>query len=367
MKILLVADSPHLFLRKYIQGACAAFNELGQTPLVLCTPPACFDSDIEGQIVTDAAFHDWCRSKSPQRFTRAFELAKQLGAQRVHICFFNDADALWRSIDAQLPPSIELSISIFGLGAFRDSAYEAAYHKLIARRVIAKTLLHSNNPEIAKMGAATMGLLDAGRVHYLHDPIYDDPRLFKHKKNVAREQLGIDPDKKIVLYYGTFPKKKGADLLLETARHSADRNTCFLFAGSLSASDSGCLTKGDFDLPNVRLDDRVIDEADTGLYFCSADLIALPYRRFYELDTSGVFVQSCLARRPMVVPNFAPFRQTVDRFRLGGTFRCDDACDLGRGIRALLDDAAPDAQRGFDEYIASLSSWTDFASAILGT
>lgn len=364
MKILLVADSSHLFLKKYLQGACAAIKDAGHEPLVLWASEELLGNDLNDVLVHDAAFRDLSDRRSPERFRKAFNVAEHLGVERIHVCFLNDSSALLESVGAVSLPAIPLSVSIFGLGAFRDSAYEAAYNRLVARRIITKTLIHSNNPAVTRNGAIAMGLLDASPVQYLYDPIYDDPGNFVHAKDAARQRLGIETGAKVVLYYGTFPHKKGADLLLEAARDCANQKISFLFAGSLSANN-GFLTRKDFALANVRLDDCIIDEADTGLYFCSADLIALPYRRFYELDTSGVFVQSCLAHRPMVVPNFAPFSQTVAEFELGVTFRCEDSYDLGTRIQSFLGDTSPEKVRGFDRYLASHSTWADFTSAVI--
>ena len=366
MRVLLVADGPHFFLKKYLQSACFALKSAGHTPLALWASEQGLGPGLDEALVDHAEFRDQARHGSMERLATALSIAASVGADHVHLCFFNDPGALLHAArlgQASLPP---ITVSIFGLGVFRESGYEAAYNRLIADRVIVKTLLHSNNPGVAAAGARAMGLLDQGPVRYLHDPIYDDPAHFTHAKVTARARLGIDAATQVVLYYGTFPSKKGADLLLEAASHCTDPKICFLFAGSLSSS-AGSLTPERFALPNVRLDDRVIDEVDTGFYFCAADLIALPYRRYYEFDTSGVFVQSCLARRRMLVPNFSPFRDTVNTFDLGGTFRCEDSVDLATRVMEALSGTPTEGGEGFGEYIATLSTWADFASAILET
>lgn len=367
MKLILVADGSQFFLPKYLHGAWGALRELGHEPLILAPAVDGIDKGMLKSIIVDEPFADLCRARSVQRFARMQEVARQSGADRVHLCFVDDMAALAAGLkDKEAASAPRLSISVFGLGSFRSDAYEAAYNALVFRNAISRTLLHSNHPDVARSSASAMGVLCNGSVRYLHDPIYDRPEYFSSDKRRARIALGIDPNTRVVLYFGTFPCKKGADLLLRAARHCQSRDLCFLFAGSLATAGNDYLTRADFDQPNVRLDDRIVEEDEAGIYFRSADWIALPYRRFYECDTSGVFVQSCLAHRPMIVPNFTPFRQIVEQYRLGMPFRCNDEWDLARTIDKAVEDSASASVEGrFDTYLAIHSTWADFAYALV--
>ncbi|CAN7376066.1 glycosyltransferase [Trinickia sp. LjRoot230] len=366
MRLMLAADGSQFFLSKYLHHVWAALRAMGHEPLILAPAVAGLDDRMSENVIADECFADLCRSRSTQRFARMLEISRQSRAERVHLCFVDDVSALAAGIgDLREDSPPRLSISVFGLGAFRNDAYEAAYNELVFRGAVALTLMHSNHPDVACSSARAMGVLNNGAVRYLHDPIYDSPDLFSHEKYAARMSLGIGAEEKIVLYFGTFPRKKGADLLIRAAHHCKTREVRFLFAGSLATAESGYLGRADFDWPNVRLDDRIVDEEDAGLYFRSADWIVLPYRRFYECDTSGVFVQSCLAHRPMIVPNFAPFRETVEQYGLGVSFRCNDEWDLARTIDKAIGDPTTRAGGRFDAYLASHSTWDDFARALV--
>jgi hypothetical protein len=56
---------------------------------------------------------------------KVFNVAQYLGVERIHVCFFHDSSALLESVGAISLPAIPSSVSIFGLGAFRDSASKA--------------------------------------------------------------------------------------------------------------------------------------------------------------------------------------------------------------------------------------------------
>jgi glycosyltransferase involved in cell wall biosynthesis len=366
MKILIVSERSTSFLDRYIFNLTKALNDTGVGVLLLSGEA--FEHQLPNLTVTSsAAFTELSKTLDEHRYLEVFHVAKQAQIDHIHFCFFVDPQRLYLAL--QTNPTVlnlRFSYSIFGLAEYlRKKIYRNFHEKLLNSDLIKTILIHSDYPDVARATAQREHILDSPKVNFVHDPIYDEPLFFTTKQIEARKRLGLPEDRKIVLYFGTFFYKKGADLLLSAAEHfEGDPSIQFVFAGSTRTAPDGFSKANYVDKSHIYFDDRFIDDLTMAYYFAAADLIVLPYRRYYEHDTSGVLVQASLARKPILVPDISPFKETVADYQLGETFICEDVEDLTNQIRLFFTNTT-DKAYGWEHYIGSIESWNTLANLIV--
>ncbi|MEO8582713.1 MAG: glycosyltransferase [Flavitalea sp.] len=126
-------------------------------------------------------------------------------------------------------------------------------------------------------------------------------------KNVARLKLGIDPDKKIMLFFGFIRKYKGLDILLEAMKILKEREVPsqiphLLIAGEFYEDEQPYLELisklGIRELLILRT--SFIQDSEVKYYLCAADVVIQPYRNATQ---SGVTPLAYHFEKPMVVTN----------------------------------------------------------------
>lgn len=134
-------------------------------------------------------------------------------------------------------------------------------------------------------------------VRFAPHPVYDNYGS-SMKKSDARQQLGIDPGVKLVLFFGFIRKYKGLDLLLEAMALSPDIHA--VVAGE-------CYEDWDFYqkiIEKYGLADRLhlhvdfIPAEQVRVFFSAADLVVQPYRTATQ---SGISQIAYHFEQPMVV------------------------------------------------------------------
>ena len=230
----------------------------------------------------------------------------------------------------------------------------AALDVLLGRNAVTRVIVHSINPEVARGRADTLHVRPRAKLAWAHDPIYDEPNDFAIERDTAREVLALPADARIALFFGTFARKKGADLLARVAR--AVPAVTFVFAGAGASTVAAGA--------NVVVVDGELDYAVAARYFRACDLVVLPYRRDYEDDTSGVFVQAVIAERPVLAPAISPFRETVAAYELGATFECENVGALAIGVAGAPEVGA--VATGCARYRAEIEPWSHLARLVEG-
>lgn len=148
-------------------------------------------------------------------------------------------------------------------------------------------------------------------------PVYD---LFGDKISMseARRQLGLDPDKRYILFFGFVRAYKGLDLLIEALGKPAvkDQNIHLIVAGEFYESEEKYTQK----IQQLGLTDRVIIRSDyipqeeVKAYFCAANLITQTYRTATQ---SGVTQIAYHFERPMLVTDVGGLAEIVPDRKVG--------------------------------------------------
>jgi len=184
-------------------------------------------------------------------------------------------------------------------------------------------------------------------------------------QDAARRELRIDPDRGVILFFGTIKPYKGIEYLIEAferVRERAPRAT-LLVAGGGSPSNpeeadyyASILSKLEARSGVVRALEY-IPVSRMGLYFSAADLVVLPYTKTYH---SGVVMSAYAAARPVIVTNTGGLAEAVEEGRTGYVVPPKDVAALAEKIARVL--TMPDRGAGMGKRAREVSeamySWS---------
>lgn len=181
----------------------------------------------------------------------------------------------------------------------------------------------------------------------------------------ALEELGLDPSKKTLLFFGLIRKYKGLDILLD-AFALLDSSYQLVIAGEPYGSFDEYRSQIDA-LPSdhkVSCTLKYIKDSEVSKYFSGADLCVLPYR---SATQSGVSAISFHYELPMLVTDTGGLRETIaDK----GTGLLAESCTpeaVKQGIERYFSD--PALRKNCIECIRAEKerlSWSNFAKKLTG-
>ncbi len=155
----------------------------------------------------------------------------------------------------------------------------------------------------------------------------------------ARQELGFDAARPLVVYTGNLLVWKGVEVLVDAARRLP--KVQFAIAGG-APKDVERLRRRAEGLAHVRFD-GFQPPARVATYLAAADLGAVPNRSEPAISaryTSPLKVfEAFAAGLPLVASDLPSLRELIDSSELGELVAPDDPSALARGIQTLLDDA----------------------------
>jgi len=122
----------------------------------------------------------------------------------------------------------------------------------------------------------------------------------KIARKEAAAALGLDPTKKILLFFGLIRNYKGLDLLLQ-AFSNLNKEFILLIAGEVYGDEityTSLISKSKNN--NIHFVNQFIDEQDVKLYFSVADLCVLPYKSATQSGIQALANSFCL---PVLISN----------------------------------------------------------------
>lgn len=131
----------------------------------------------------------------------------------------------------------------------------------------------------------------------------------KMDRDASCRELGLDPGRKTLLFFGLIREYKGLDILLEAFRKLPD-DYQLLIAGEPYGSfdkyrkiidESGCADR-------ISMHLEYIKDSEVSRYFSAADLAVLPYR---SATQSGISSVAYHFEVPMVVTDVGGLRSTI--------------------------------------------------------
>jgi glycosyltransferase involved in cell wall biosynthesis len=185
----------------------------------------------------------------------------------------------------------------------------------------------------------------------------------------AREQLAIDPQDTVILFFGQFRPYKGFDLLLDAFSELRDKGykIKLLAAGQAKFDVKPKLVKhlGE-DACNVLLVDRVIDDNEVQVFFRAADIAVFPYR---NILTSGSLMLSLTFGLPPVIPAVGMTQEVLQGQDAGFLYGLDAPYpSLQVAVEAALkrkEDGSWDNVRSNCESLGRSLDWPVFVDTVL--
>ncbi|MBK9541319.1 MAG: glycosyltransferase family 4 protein [Bacteroidetes bacterium] len=186
----------------------------------------------------------------------------------------------------------------------------------------------------------------------------------KLQKAEAREILGLEQEKKIVLFFGLIKPSKGLDVLLR-AVPQIDPNTEFVIAGRLRKHSFNVyneIIRKEYIHGRIHYYLHHISNEQRNLFFSAADVIVLPYKKIYQ---SGVLLMAMSYGLPAVVSNLPAMKEVVQHNENGLLFQSDDADDLSSQVNRILRDDQLRIRIGQKEmeYCGKHHDWKRIAAA----
>jgi len=130
----------------------------------------------------------------------------------------------------------------------------------------------------------------------------------KIARKEAAAALGLDPTKKILLFFGLIRNYKGLDLLLQ-AFSNLNNEFILLIAGEVYGEEityTNLITKSKN--KNIHFVNQFIDEQDVKLYFSVADLCVLPYKSATQSGIQALANSFCL---PVLISNVGGLAEDI--------------------------------------------------------
>lgn len=195
-------------------------------------------------------------------------------------------------------------------------------------------------------------------------PMYDNygPEM---DKNASRARLGLDPNKKYMLFFGFIRKYKGLDLLLEAmADERIDVADIQLIVAGEYYNDQSYYEEliERYDLGSrVHLFTEFIPNADVGIYFSAADFVVQPYRTATQ---SGISQIAYYYRKPMVVTDVGGLPEIVPD-GLAGFVVKPEVDAIADAILKIKDDACLAAMREGMQQERKKYEWPHFVQQLL--
>ena len=186
-------------------------------------------------------------------------------------------------------------------------------------------------------------------------------------KRKARELLEVGGGQ-IVLFFGQIKDVKGLDVLLKAvSKLSNEANIKVLIAGKVWHAD---FSKYQAIINDLDIEDRLIKriqyipDEKVNAYYCSADLVVLPYRRIYQ---SGVLLMAMSYGVPVLVSDLPGMTEIVTHNKNGFVFKSEDHIDLARKIEIALADNVKlkECSNAALRLMESEYSWSEIAKLTL--
>lgn len=186
----------------------------------------------------------------------------------------------------------------------------------------------------------------------------------KIKRELATTSIGLDPTKKILLFFGLIREYKGLDLLIR-AFSSLDESYSLVIAGEIYGNEN---TYTDFikdsKNQNILFFNKYIDDQDVKLYFSAADLCILPYK---SATQSGIQAIANSFNLPVLISNVGGLADEIIDFKNGFVLDNLNPENITKKIENIftLGLLSKVRQNLSTANYKKTTTWTDFSQSVL--
>ncbi len=179
---------------------------------------------------------------------------------------------------------------------------------------------------------------------YLPDPvkIYHD-RAVPSKQ--LRENLGIEPQRRVFLLFGALHRRKGIYKLLDAIKllpANVCQECCFLLVGPIAQGDSEPVQQKIEQLREslpvqIVTHNQFIHEREVQSYFQIADVILAPYQR--HVGMSAILVRAAAAGKAVLASDYGLMGEITRSHHLGITVDTEVTEQIAQGLRLFCHNA----------------------------
>jgi len=200
------------------------------------------------------------------------------------------------------------------------------------------------------------------RVILLPHPIYDHfgKRISSAE---ARKKLGLNPNKKTLLFFGFIREYKGLDNLIE-AFGTLDDSYQLLIAGESYGSFEkyDTLIAANKNKANIRVFNDYIPDSAVCDFFSAADVCILPYRSATQSGITGISYNFGV---PLIATNKGGLAEFIEHQKTGLIIEESAPDCISQGIRDFYNDCDPKEMEGNISVMKETLTWEFFAGAIV--
>jgi glycosyltransferase involved in cell wall biosynthesis len=179
----------------------------------------------------------------------------------------------------------------------------------------------------------------------------------------ACAKLGIDPSKKIILFFGFIRDYKGLDILLDATASLSD-DYCVVVAGEVY----GSFEKYEQQIKKLGIQNKLklfnqyIGDQEVPLYFSAADVCVLPYK---SATQSGITSIAMHFNLPIIATDTGGLKELVQHEKTGLIVDQPDAALLSKSIKRYFDEGMKQAFAQNLEVEKAKHSWANFAAKLI--
>lgn len=160
---------------------------------------------------------------------------------------------------------------------------------------------------------------------YLPDPVASyrgsiDQQVLNHLKH----SLGIEPERKIFLFFGAIAARKGIYKILEALKllddATSQKSTLLLVGEIVHTEDIEPITQAIEKLKThsaveIVFHNQFVTDIEMHHYFSLTDVVLAPYLK--HVGMSGILLQAAAAGKPVISSNYGLMGQMIDTYSLG--------------------------------------------------
>jgi D-inositol-3-phosphate glycosyltransferase len=278
----------------------------------------------------------WGRKPKIYRAMRYFEgllysliHAKFRRIKLIHFHFFNYTFIELLSISFAKFFGFKVVVTVHDVESF-DGVNDIKAAKQILK--IADNLISHNY--ITKREMIEKFTIDSKKISIIAHGNYLSNIPYKIKPQDACKRLKIPHDCQVILFFGQIKKVKGLDILLNALPEIKNHFP------RLKLIIAGKVWKDDFEqykniirdnhlMDNIDLHTRYIKDEEVPIFYNSADVVILPYRKIYQ---SGVLLMAMSYKKPVIVSNLDGMLEIINDGKNGIVFESENPKKLSEKI-----------------------------------
>ncbi|MDU1567704.1 glycosyltransferase family 4 protein [Clostridium tertium] len=325
------------------------------------------EKKYEGEGIISYEYFKGTTSKEISKFKKAiiyikawkkiFELCKVNKIDIIHVQWFILSPVDSYFIKKIKKIGVKIVVTVHDILPFNEKFYDYKSHKEIY--TFADKIIVQAKPNIDRINSIFSNV--SKKVLYIpHGNFIDHAQIIS--KEDARNLLGIDRNKKVLLFFGQIKRVKGLDVLIkafnEIIKSKEGENILLVIAGKVWEDDFSVYEQliNEVDNSKFRCDIKYIPDDQIAWYYCSADINILPYREVYQ---SGVVHLSYAYEKPVIATNIGSFPEVIIDKETGLLVEKDNYNELKDAILSLIHDDKIMKKMGIDgkRYIRNNFSW----------